>query len=48
MADDCSQKRAAFAVRHCPFNLIMVNASANADERGTLRNWDSEDAAAAL
>ena len=30
------------------FNLIMVNASANADERGTLRNWDSEDAAAAL
>lgn len=30
------------------FNLIMVNASGNADERGTLRNWDSEDAAAAL
>ena len=30
------------------FNLLMVNASSNADERGTLRNWDNEDAAAAL
>lgn len=30
------------------FNLLMVNASGNADERGTLRNWDDEDAAAAL
>lgn len=30
------------------FNLIMVNASDNADDRGTLRNWDDEDAAAAL
>ena len=30
------------------FNLLMVNASANADDRGTLRNWDDEDAAAAL
>lgn len=30
------------------FNLLMVNASSNADDRGTLRNWDDEDAAAAL
>lgn len=30
------------------FNLIMVNASGNADDRGVLRNWDNEDAAAAL
>lgn len=30
------------------FNLLMVNASGNADDRGTLRNWDNEDAAAAL
>lgn len=30
------------------FNLILVNASANGDERGTLHNFDSEDAAAAL
>ncbi|MFZ5666940.1 MAG: hypothetical protein ACOY7L_17140 [Pseudomonadota bacterium] len=30
------------------FNLLMVNASANAENRGTLFNWDSEDAAAAL
>lgn len=30
------------------FTLIMTNASNNADERGTLRNWDDEDAAAAL
>lgn len=30
------------------FNLIMVNASGNAEHRGTLRNWDDEDAAAAL
>lgn len=30
------------------FNLLMVNASGNADERGTLRNWDDEDAGAAL
>lgn len=30
------------------FNMLMVNASGNADDRGTLRNWDDEDAAAAL
>lgn len=30
------------------FNLLLVNASGNADERGTLSNWDDEDAAAAL
>lgn len=30
------------------FNLLMVNASNNADDRGALRNWDDEDAAAAL
>jgi hypothetical protein len=30
------------------FNLLMVNASANAEERGTLKNWSDEDAAAAL
>lgn len=30
------------------FNLLMVNASANAEDRGSLRNWDHEDAAAAL
>jgi hypothetical protein len=30
------------------FNLIMVNASGNADQRGTLQNWNDEDAAAAL
>ena len=30
------------------FNLLMVNASANAAERGTLSNWSDEDAAAAL
>ncbi len=30
------------------FNLLMVNASANAEDRGTLRNWENEDAAAAL
>ena len=30
------------------FTLLMVNASANSEERGTLRNWDTEDAAAAL
>ncbi len=30
------------------FNLMMVNASMNADERGTLLNWDDEDAAAGL
>lgn len=30
------------------FNLIMVNASGNAEARGALLNWDDEDAAAAL
>jgi len=30
------------------FNLIMVNASSNVDERGTLYNWNDDDAAAAL
>lgn len=30
------------------FNLMMVNASSNTDERGSLHNWDDEDAAAAL
>lgn len=30
------------------FNLLMVSASQNADARGTLQGWDSEDAAAAL
>lgn len=30
------------------FNLLMVNASGNADARGTLVNWDNEDAGAAL
>ena len=30
------------------FNLILVNASANDAERGTLRNWRHEDAASAL
>lgn len=30
------------------FTLLMVNAGENTDERGTLRGWDSEDAAAAL
>jgi hypothetical protein len=30
------------------FNLIMVNASGNADDRGTLHNWNDDDAAAAL
>ena len=30
------------------FNLLLVNASANAAERGTLSNWSDEDAAAAL
>jgi hypothetical protein len=30
------------------FNLLMVNASANASARGTLSNWSNEDAAAAL
>ncbi len=30
------------------FNLVLVNASANAEHRGTLRNWDNDDAAAAL
>lgn len=30
------------------FNLLMVNASANAASRGTLSNWSNEDAAAAL
>lgn len=30
------------------FSLIMVNASGNADDRGTLHNWNDDDAAAAL
>lgn len=30
------------------FSLVMVNASANSDARGTLCNWDDEDAASAL
>lgn len=30
------------------FNLMMVNASGNAAERGSLCGWDDEDAAAAL
>lgn len=30
------------------FNLMMVSASQNAEERGTLQGWDDEDAAAAL
>ena len=30
------------------FNLLLVNASTNASQRGTLSNWDDEDAAAAL
>jgi len=30
------------------FSLILTNASANSEDRGTLRNWDNEDAAAAL
>ena len=30
------------------FSLIMVNASSNSDNRGTLHNWDDEDASAAL
>ena len=30
------------------FNLLLVNASANAAERGTLSNWSDDDAAAAL
>jgi hypothetical protein len=30
------------------FNLVLVNASANAADRGSLAGWDDEDAAAAL
>lgn len=30
------------------WNLMMVNASSNDEERGTLRNWSDEDVAAAL
>ncbi|XJJ66377.1 hypothetical protein WBP07_13000 [Novosphingobium sp. BL-8A] len=30
------------------FNLMMVNASGNAEQRGTLSGWDDEDAGAAL
>ena len=30
------------------FNLLMINASENTDERGTLSSWSDEDAAAAL
>lgn len=30
------------------FNLVLVNASTNAANRGTLAGWDDEDAAAAL
>lgn len=30
------------------FNLLMVSASQNAEQRGTLQGWDDEDAAAAL
>ena len=30
------------------FNLLMVSASQNTDDRGALQSWDDEDAAAAL